>query len=146
MRAGVGLLEALRVMALGAVPGRCPSCRTHSMFRSFYDLYDRCPNCGIRYQRESGAWLGAVGLGYMAGALCAVALGLIELAWHPIAGLGIHPLWTIVVVSLVVTALAYRPAKGAWFALLWLDEFTDEAEPDAPETAPETGAEESSGR
>jgi hypothetical protein len=40
-------------------------------------------------------------------------------------------------VSLIVTAVAYRPSKGAWFALLWLYEFTDEpeatteAEPDA---------------
>jgi hypothetical protein len=37
-------------------------------------------------------------------------------------------------VSLAVTAVAYRPAKGAWFALLWLYEFTDEPseEPGAP--------------
>jgi len=134
MRSGVTFLEALRVVAIGAFPGRCPSCRTQSMFRDFYTLYERCPNCGIRYQRESGAWLGAIAIGYAVGALCALLLGLIELAWHPIGATGLHPLWTIIIVSLIVTAFAYRPAKGAWFALLWLYEFTDE--PDEQTQAP----------
>jgi uncharacterized protein (DUF983 family) len=129
MRAGVSFLEASRAVALGAFPGRCPNCRTHSMFRGYYTLYERCPSCGIRYERESGAWLGAVAVGYAVGALCAVALGLVELIWHPLRGLGVHPLATILIVSLIVTALAYRPSKGAWFALLWLYEFTDEPEP-----------------
>lgn len=128
MRAGVGLGQALQLLAIGAIPGRCPSCRTHSMFRSFYEMYERCPNCGIRYERESGAWLGAVALGYMVGAIFALAIGLIELAWHPLEHLGLPPLWSIVVLSLAVTAVGYRPSKGAWFALLWLYEFTDEAE------------------
>lgn len=101
------------------------------MFRGFFTLYERCPNCGIRYEREDGAWLGATALGYSVGALVAVFLGLIELRWRPIGALGLHPLWTIMVVSLLVTVPAYRPAKGVWFALLWLYEFTDEAEPSA---------------
>jgi len=87
-------------------------------------MYERCPHCGIRYERESGAWLGAVAIGYIIGAVCAVRLGIVELIWHPI----VHPLWTIVIVSLVVTAFGYRPAKGMWFALLWLYEFTDDSE------------------
>jgi uncharacterized protein (DUF983 family) len=101
------------------------------MFRGFATLYERCPNCSIRYEREDGAWLGATALGYMVGALVAVFLGLAELRWHPIGELGLHPLGTIIVVSLLVTVPAYRPAKGVWFALLWLYEFTDEAEPPA---------------
>ena len=130
MRSGVSFLEALHVLWLGAL-GKCPGCRTHSMFRGFATLYERCPNCSIRYEREDGAWLGATALGYMVGALVAVFLGLAELRWHPIGELGLHPLGTIIVVSLLVTVPAYRPAKGVWFALLWLYEFTDEAEPPA---------------
>lgn len=129
MRAGVSFPQALRILALGAFPGRCPGCRTHSMFRDFFGLHERCPNCGIRYERESGAWLGATAIGYTVGALVAVALGLIELASHPIRGLGLHPLGAITVISLLATIPAYRPAKGAWFALLWLYEFTDDPEP-----------------
>lgn len=91
-------------------------------------MYERCPYCGVRYERESGAWLGTVAIGYIIGALCAVGLGIVELIWHPIEPLGVHPLWTIVIVSLVVTAFGYRPAKGMWFALLWLYEFTDDSE------------------
>lgn len=136
MRGGVTLFEALRLMALGAFPGTCPNCREHSMFRGFYTMYERCPRCGVRYERESGAWLGAVAIGYTLGALCVAALGVIELIWHPLAGIGVHPLATILVISLMATALGYRPSKGAWFVLLWLYEFTDEA-PEEPAARPE---------
>jgi uncharacterized protein (DUF983 family) len=106
------------------------------MFRDFYTLYERCPTCDIKYERESGAWLGGLVGSYAVGALCVIALGFAELIWHPLEAIGIHPLATIIVISLVVTALAYRPSKGAWFALLWLYEFTDE-----PETPPEAPSE-----
>ncbi len=132
MRAGVTFLDALRLVWSGAVPGTCPNCRAHSMFRGYYTMYERCPNCGVRYERESGAWLGATAIGYTWGALCVVVLGVIELIWHPLGNLGVHPLGTIMVLSLIVTAVGYRPSKGAWFVLLWLYEFTDEAAPEEP--------------
>jgi uncharacterized protein (DUF983 family) len=101
------------------------------MFRGYIELYERCPNCGVRYEVESGAWLGAIALGYAVGALVAVILGVVELTWHPIAEAGLDPLWTITIVALVVTVPGYRPAKGFWFALLWLFGFTEDAPPEA---------------
>lgn len=116
-------MRVLRVLALGAIPGRCPGCRRASMFRGFYELHETCGTCGVRYERSQGAWLGATALGYAIGALFVVALGMVELVWGPIRALGLDPLWTIAIASLPVTALGYRPAKGLWFALLYLAGF-----------------------
>lgn len=90
------------------------------MFKDFWELHERCPVCSIRHEIASGAWLGSVAIGYGFGALFAFGLGLIELLYHPIAEAGLNPLWTIAIVSTPVTALLYRPAKGLWFALLYL--------------------------
>jgi uncharacterized protein (DUF983 family) len=124
MRSGVTFGEALRVLWLGVL-GRCPSCRSASMFRGWIEMPERCPNCGLKYQVESGAWLGALAVGYAAGAAVAVALTVIEVLWHPLANAGLSPLWVITALGIASVLPAYRPAKGLWFALLWLYEFTE---------------------
>jgi uncharacterized protein (DUF983 family) len=124
MRQGVTFGEALRVLALG-VAGRCPSCRRAPMFRGWIEMHERCPECGLKYQVESGAWLGALAVGYAAGTAVAVALTVMEVLWHPLVGIGLSPLWTITAAGIVSVLPAYRPAKGLWFALLWLYEFTE---------------------
>src|SRR5688572_23489950 len=78
MRRGVTGWRAIRTLALGFVPGLCPRCLAHSMFRSFWELYERCPNCNVQYAKESGAWLGALAIGYTLGAAFAMVLGIIE--------------------------------------------------------------------
>jgi uncharacterized protein (DUF983 family) len=124
MRRGVTFIEALRVLALGLL-GRCPSCQRHSMFRGWIELHERCPNCGLKYEVESGAWLGTMAIAYAVGAAVAVAMTLIEVRWHPLVSAGLSPLWVIPIAGIVSVLPAYRPAKGLWFALLWLYEFTE---------------------
>ena len=116
-------MELLRVLALGTLPGRCPSCLETSMFSGFYELHETCAVCGVRYEGSQGAWLGAVAIGYGIGAVFVVVVGMVELLWGPLRQLGLDPMWTIALASLPVTALAYRPAKGLWFALLYLAGF-----------------------
>ena len=128
MRPNLTAGHAIRSLLLSTLLGRCPSCRRAPMFRGLIDLYERCPVCGIRYQMESGAWLGAIAVGYAIGALVVVALAGIEVVWRPIRDLGLDPLWTITLIGLAVTAPVYRPAKAFWFALLWVYGFTGEAE------------------
>ena len=126
MRVGLTGGQALGALVKGAIPGTCPSCGRASMFRSWLDLYDRCPSCGLTYAVESGAWIGAVVVGYGIGALFVFLLTFIELFAHPIRSVGLDPISTIVVAGVVVTVLAYRPSKGLWFALLWVYGFTQD--------------------
>ena len=108
------------------------------MFRAFWDLYERCPNCGMEYEKESGAWLGAMAIGYALGAGFAMVLGLLEWRFHLIADAGLHPMWTIAVAAIPITAIAYRPSKGIWFALLYLYGLAG-SEDDAPLSPDATG-------
>lgn len=90
------------------------------MFGGLYELRERCPACGTRLDASDGAWLGGVAIGYAFGALFAFALAIAEVRWHSIAEAGLDPLWTIALVSLPFTVLAYRPAKGLWFSLQYV--------------------------
>ncbi len=112
--------RALRLLIAGFVLGRCPACGRASMFRSALELHERCPSCGVRHSLEDGAWLGAVAIGYGIAALFAIALTVLELNVHFIARAGLDPTWTIAALAIPVTMLAYRPAKGLWFTLLYL--------------------------
>ena len=46
----------------------CPRCRTGRIFRKsvwlFPGMYERCPACGLRFEREDGYFLGAMYIGY----------------------------------------------------------------------------------
>ena len=49
--------------------GVCPRCRRgriyrRPIFRAWLDMYDRCPECGLRYEREQGYFLGAMYVSY----------------------------------------------------------------------------------
>lgn len=43
-----------------AMRRRCPRCDSPEAFTSFYELNDRCPGCGMRFEREPGYWVGAM--------------------------------------------------------------------------------------
>ncbi len=49
--------------------GVCPRCREgaiyrRSLFRGWLDIYDRCPVCGLLFEREQGYYLGAMYVSY----------------------------------------------------------------------------------
>jgi uncharacterized protein (DUF983 family) len=49
---------------------RCPRCREGALFRAplwrgFLAMYDCCPLCGLRYEREPGYFLGAMYFSYL---------------------------------------------------------------------------------
>lgn len=103
--------------------GRCPACGDAPMFSGFLALHERCSNCDLRFQTSSGAWLGALALGYGIGAIVALAVAFLELWLGPIREAGLHPVWTILAIALLATLAGYRWAKATWFALLYLYDF-----------------------
>lgn len=123
-------MPALRTLWRTGMMGRCPECGRTPMFASLYALHERCAICDTRYETAPGAWLGAIAIGYGLGALVAIMLAFVEVRWAPLRAAGLDPMWTIAVVSLLATALGYRPAKAVWFALLYEGGFM--ARGDAP--------------
>jgi hypothetical protein len=45
-----------------AVRGRCPVCGHGHLFRHWFGMVERCPGCGLRFERSEGSWTGSVGL------------------------------------------------------------------------------------
>ena len=49
---------------------RCPRCREGAiyrvpLFRGWLAMYERCPVCGLKYEREQGYFVGAMYISYM---------------------------------------------------------------------------------
>lgn len=43
---------------------RCPTCGKGKLFRSFLSMNDPCPECGRKFEREPGFWLGSIYFNY----------------------------------------------------------------------------------
>jgi uncharacterized protein (DUF983 family) len=48
----------------------CPRCRggpiyRTSLWRGFLNMHERCPNCGLKFEREQGYFVGAMYISYL---------------------------------------------------------------------------------
>jgi uncharacterized protein (DUF983 family) len=98
--------------------GVCPRCQTgaiyrRSFFQAWLDIYDRCPNCGLRYEREQGYYLGAM---YVSYALSVPPVGL--LTW--IIWLVTHWRLDYVVLGAFVAYLPAVPVVVRFSRIVWI--------------------------
>ena len=97
---------------------RCPNCGRPGIFANAFRLYPRCPDCGLKFQRSDGFYLGAMTLNY----------GLTVFgALPPIVLLALFGVLTLVqaavisaVVAVVVPILIYRLAWSLWLGIYYL--------------------------
>ena len=57
-------MPSIPVMFLRALARRCPQCGQGRLFRRWFTLPERCPRCGLLFEREEGAFLGSLALNY----------------------------------------------------------------------------------
>lgn len=99
-----------------ATKGLCPNCGSGGVFTSLWGVGDTCPACGVRFERESGAWLGAWVMAYgVAIVLLAVEALALILAFGLFAGLE----WVLIGSGILLVVLLYRPIKGWWLWWMW---------------------------
>lgn len=48
---------------------RCPRCGGGRLFSSWFKLRERCPTCGMKFEREEGFWLGGYVINFGTGEL-----------------------------------------------------------------------------
>ncbi|MEM8904978.1 MAG: DUF983 domain-containing protein [Actinomycetota bacterium] len=41
---------------------RCPACGSGGLFRAWFRMRERCPRCGLLFERIEGQWLGSLGI------------------------------------------------------------------------------------
>ena len=101
---------------------RCPNCGGNSLFKpgKFFDLQDACPDCGLKFEKDEGFYLGAMSLNYgvtLVGCLVPVALlwygGVLSGRWA--VGLAIGG-------SILGPVLLYRSSRS-WQLMLYYSFF-----------------------
>jgi len=95
----------------------CPRCRAGKIFRRsvllFPGMHERCPACGLKFEREEGYFLGAMYIGY------GLALGTITilalLLWWLLG-------WTFnkTVIAAVLLFLPLAPLLAVMSRVLWI--------------------------
>jgi uncharacterized protein (DUF983 family) len=96
----------------------CPRCHKGKIFRgplwrAYLAMYERCPECNLKYEREQGYFLGAMYFSYLLS--IPPVLGLVLLLWW------LTP-WRfdVVLVAGFVAYLPLVPAVTRFARVLWL--------------------------
>lgn len=108
--------RAARLLAR-ALSLRCPRCGRAGVLRSWFDLRERCPVCGLRFERgEEGYFLGAVLFNVIAAELSFVVgiVAVILLTWP-------HPPWNVMFwggigLMILLPILFFPFSKTVWLA------------------------------
>jgi len=103
----------------------CPRCRSDRIFRStvywgFPKMNDRCPTCGLHFDREPGYFLGAMYISYGLGValICAFGVVLWRLTTWRLEKIG---LWAILLFLPFVPMLTFL-SRVLW---IYLDQTID---------------------
>ncbi len=96
-----------------AIRGRCPRCRDGKIFAGVLKMNERCPSCGLLFEREPGYFTGAMVVSYAIGVpLLAILIGV---AWF---GFRLPVEWALLVADLAF--LIFVPAVFRWSRVLWI--------------------------
>src|SRR5437016_5260742 len=112
--------DALTILMRGVLK-RCPRCGQGHLFRRWLRMPAACPRCGLRFEREEGAFLGSLVVNYAATGVVFFAL---LIGWMVIGG-SEHVAWVpLILVSIgvigLVPVLFYPFAKTIWAAIDYL--------------------------
>jgi uncharacterized protein (DUF983 family) len=98
----------------------CPRCGERRIFRSWFHLIERCPNCDLRFEREQGGFLGAMTINFAVAVVVWVGMLVIVLVFT-VPDVPVTPLLIASVVVLVLMPLWFYPrSKTFWAAIEFL--------------------------
>lgn len=94
---------------MSALSGKCPVCSVGPLYKGVFTLHETCSNCGVRFERDNGSWLGALFFAYTLTVLVLLALTAVLIVKY-----GLFPgiEWVLVGASFVSVLLLYRPSKA----------------------------------
>jgi uncharacterized protein (DUF983 family) len=95
---------------------RCPRCGAGGLFTRWTEMVERCPACGLEFEREEGYWVGAMTYNIVVTELIfAAGLAVVVItAWPDIP---IAPLIAVgVLVNALVPIIFYPISKTLWLA------------------------------
>ena len=98
---------------------RCPRCGSGHLYQGWFHMKERCPGCGMLFEREPGFFVGAylINFAIAEGLLFVLVMGFVF--WkdqHPDAGV-LVPVVTAVVLSVVAPIAFYPFSRTIWSAI-----------------------------
>jgi len=102
---------------------RCPVCGQGKLYRSWFAMHTECPQCGIRYEREPGFFLGSIYINY------GLTVLIVAIA-YPVLLFGYGMPETPLLIGSLAFTLLFPMALFPWARSLWLgfDEWRDPRE------------------
>ena len=94
---------------------RCPYCGKGKLFRRGFTMYEKCPVCGWRFERESGYWTGAIAVNLVVTELLIAIIVVPVATWLALTQ---QPITLLLVIGIpmpfVLPFLFFRHAKSFW--------------------------------
>jgi uncharacterized protein (DUF983 family) len=116
--------RAVRLLARGLCL-RCPRCGAHSLFRTWFAMYERCTVCQLRFEREQGYFLGAMYINYGVTVVLALIGSFTLEYWVGLSLTQQLVLW--VGFCSFFPVVFFRHSRGLWLAFDYIfDPVTDE--------------------
>src|SRR5919106_216217 len=106
--------RALLMLGRGLIR-RCARCGSGRLFRRWFTMVERCPRCGLLFEREEGQWVGAMIVNFtvaMVVLVSVLATGLL-LTWPDVP-------WSAVTVVAVVMVVAVPTVLYPWSKTVWV--------------------------
>ena len=98
-----------------ALQRRCPYCGAAGIFRTWFELHETCPDCGIGFDREEGYFLGAMAINLVVAE--GVTVGVVT-AVMVFATLELLPLEVVAISLAVLLPILFYPySRMSWMAL-----------------------------
>ena len=101
-----------------AISRRCPYCGGHGVFDGYLTLRDRCPTCGVTFEREEGYFLGGYALNLVVAEVVGLSLAIFLLFKTDLRELDLIWQEAIAVALAVAFPLILFPfSRTVWIAL-----------------------------
>ncbi|HJQ82996.1 MAG TPA: DUF983 domain-containing protein [Candidatus Binatia bacterium] len=124
--ARLSAFEGARVRRIAgrALRLQCPRCGRTPLYSGWFRMRERCADCGLRYEREQGYFVGAIYVNYAVTVVIAAGT-VLALDWT--FGLSLAQQLTIgIALGALVPVAFFRYARSLWLSLDYLVTLADE--------------------
>lgn len=95
----------------------CPNCGQGHLFRQWLRMSDRCPQCGLYFEREEGYWTGAVAINTVVTELIFIVVTAILVIWTWPDVPMVPILSAAIALNIIVPLIFYPISKTLWVAI-----------------------------
>jgi uncharacterized protein (DUF983 family) len=110
-------IPSVPAMLLRGLTKRCPWCGRGKLFRRWFTMAVRCPRCGLRFEREEGAFLGSLAINFGVTGLVFIAMLVTWVALTLPNVPAVQLTVASVLVAVLLPLLVYPFAKTTWSAI-----------------------------